>query len=120
MKFPSIKIVFSVLCSSLIVSGIVYAATISSVTQQTINAGDTIGQGWFQAVNDSIGTPNMQVYSCPRQRTCNDGQVISGQWASHGCVGQISSTSSCEIIWWNNGLYSCSNGCTALGKIIIK
>lgn len=68
--------------SSLIVSGIVYAATINSVTQQTINAGDTISQGWFQAVNDSIGTPNIQVYSCPRQGNCSDGQVITGQWAT--------------------------------------
>lgn len=82
MKFSSLKIILSVLSSSLIVSGIVYAATINSVTQQTINAGDTISQGWFQAVNDSIGTPNIQVYSCPKQPTCSDGQVISGQWST--------------------------------------
>ena len=46
------KIIISSVASTLIVSAIVYAATISGVGPQTINTGDTIGNGWFQQIND--------------------------------------------------------------------
>jgi hypothetical protein len=48
------KIIISSVASTLIVSAIVYAATITGVGPQTINPGDTIGNGWFQQVNDQI------------------------------------------------------------------
>ncbi len=48
------KIIISSIASTLIVSAIVYATSISSVGPQTINSGDTIGNGWFQQVNDRI------------------------------------------------------------------
>ena len=54
MKTLTSKFVLSILASTLIVSGIVYASTISGISSQTISSGDTVGQGWFQAVNDKL------------------------------------------------------------------
>jgi hypothetical protein len=46
--------VLSVFGTTLVASGIVYAATITDVRMQTIVQGDTIGVGWYQSVNDRL------------------------------------------------------------------
>lgn len=122
MNIFSAKILLSTLATALIVSGLVYAAaTINSVATQTINSGDNIGPGWYQNVNDYIkaGSTNsaittMTLYSCPQKTSCDDGQAAQGAWASYGCVGQIASSTTCHIHWWNNGPGSCSNACTKI------
>ena len=42
--------------TTLIAAGIVYAATITTLTTQTINSGDNIWPGWYQAVNDKVNS----------------------------------------------------------------
>ncbi len=66
------------------------------------------------------GTPSIDIYQCPSKTSCDDGQVVSGDWASFGCNGQISSISTCSNRWWNSGSRSCTNACTYLGKVMIQ
>lgn len=54
MKKFSMKVTISTLVTTLIVSGIIYAANISTVTTQSIVQGDIMEPGWFQMVNDKI------------------------------------------------------------------
>lgn len=63
MKAFSAKTLLSIVATSIIVSGLAYAATISSVVTQTINSGDTMSAAWFNDVNTrllSIPTPSAQ------------------------------------------------------------
>ena len=48
------KIIISTIVSTLLVSAIVYAATISGVMTQTIAPNDTMGAGWYQQMNDRM------------------------------------------------------------------
>lgn len=73
----------------------VYAANITGVTNQTISSGDTIGNGWFQDVNDSI-VPTWAVMafnlsSCPAgwsEYTAARGRTViwAGSWAGSNTI----------------------------------
>ncbi|GEM_PF-5699397 len=66
------------------------------------------------------GSGGIDIYQCPRKYSCDDGQAISGDWASYGCIGQISSISTCTQIWWTGARptpsRSCNNNCIYVGK----
>ncbi len=66
------------------------------------------------------GTDSVDIYKCPNNYSCDDGQYINGDWASYGCIGQISSISSCTNAWHLHGSKSCSNVCTYLGKVVVR
>lgn len=73
----------------------VYAANITGVTNQTISTWDTIGNGWFQDVNDSI-VPTWAVMafnlsSCPAgwsEYTAARGRTViwAGSWAGSNTI----------------------------------
>jgi hypothetical protein len=82
----TIKIVVSTLLSTIVVSTLVYAATISGVMTQTIIPNDTIGAGWFQQMNDRME----QV--CP-------GGVCPGSGSSPSGAITAFNLASCPIGW---------------------
>ncbi len=68
----------------------------------------------------AAGTTSIMIYQCPVAGGCSNGQTISGAWASYGCIGQIGSLPTCVNSWWNSGGHSCTNPCTALGRVIVQ
>ncbi len=66
------------------------------------------------------GTLSIDVWKCPDTGSCDDGQAVTGAWASFGCNGQVTSVSICRQQWFNGGSQSCTNNCTYLGKLRIN
>lgn len=81
MKNFSFKFIVSVLMTGLVVSGIVYASTINSLSNQTIANNDIMSASWFQQVNDRLvnGTaPVLQQNSCQWISAPNAGATVYG------------------------------------------
>jgi hypothetical protein len=89
----------------------------------------TNGDLEYQVLNYDVGSLELQVYGymaqgsgrgslpsplyqCPQKTTCDNGQIISGDWASFGCVGQIGNVSQCYQVWYPGGF--CANNCTLI------
>ncbi len=66
------------------------------------------------------GTVSIDVWRCQDSTTCDDGQVVTGSWASYGCLGQVTSVSVCRQMWFNGGSRNCINACTYIGKLRIN
>jgi len=96
MKNFSLKFIASVLLTGLIVSGIVYAKTIDTLSNQSIASNDIMSASWFQQVNDKllnsstttlkqnscqwVSAPNAYVtlYGGVKEAMCPVGQYMAG------------------------------------------
>ncbi len=103
----------SIGATTLITAGIVYAATISTVTTQTINSGDNIWPGWYQAVNDKL-SDTTTIYQCPNTSPCD--------WGVNSCHGQVTTTpwTTCTKYRFITSCIADQIGiaCPAIGKIL--
>jgi hypothetical protein len=63
-----------------------------------------------------------RLFVCPRSFTCEDGTNIDGEWASYGCVGQVSNKSTCINTWWGHGgpIHHCTNSCDLIGNVFFE
>jgi hypothetical protein len=56
---------------------------------------------------------NVQVYVCPVWISTG-----GGAWASYGCIGQITTQSTCTNYWYSGGVQSVSQSCTPINLYV--
>ena len=67
--------------------------------------------------NPTVGNATIRLsglYICPHKMNCDDGRTPAGEWASYGCLGQITNLNYCRNVWWNSGSRFCDNACTPI------
>ncbi|EKE27103.1 MAG: hypothetical protein ACD_4C00041G0001 [uncultured bacterium (gcode 4)] len=100
-----IKYISSIMVTSILVWWMVYAATIDSITTQSMTSGSTVGPGWFQAVNDILNW------------TFSSGKMCTSNWSSISCTTDIpvgsTLTKVTYTLWKDCNGYYCT---TSLGQ----
>ena len=109
-------ILVSVACAEDITITTYYPSPYGNYNQLTTNQLTTTGNTSLATTSGSnviVGTGSTQIYRCPNDRATDYG---GGAWASYGCIGQLSTDSTCANVVF--GVPDTVRACTAVGLFV--